>query len=111
MVAQLRSRLATKQSLTGQAEFGLAFRRFREGRQGDPEEPNASLDRKERFEQRVAELLEFASCPDLHLTGAASGDLPEVGEFDLERGCAALLAISELATRVLSVAADHPHSK
>jgi hypothetical protein len=30
VVAQLRSRLATKQSLNGQAEFGLAFRLLRE---------------------------------------------------------------------------------
>ena len=77
----------------------------------DAQESHTSRDRKERFEQCVAELFEFASRPDLHLTGAASRDLPEVGEFDLERGCTAVLEISEVATRVLSVAADHPRSK
>jgi hypothetical protein len=45
--------------------------------------------RKERFEQRVAELFEFASRPDLHQTCAASRDLLEVSELDLERDCAA----------------------
>ena len=34
-------------------------------------------------------MFEFALRSDLHLTGAASRDLPEVGEFDLERDCAA----------------------
>jgi hypothetical protein len=77
----------------------------------EDKEPNAFGDGKERLEQGVAELFEFASRPDLHLTGAASRDLPEVGEFDLERGCTAVLEISEVATRVLSVAADHPRSK
>ena len=54
-----------------------------------PEESHTSCDRKERFEQRVAELFEFASCPDLHLTRAASRDLLEVSELDLEGDCAA----------------------
>ena len=49
----------------------------------------ASRDRKEWFKQCVAELFEFASRPDLHLTGAASRDLLEVGELDLECDCAA----------------------
>jgi hypothetical protein len=53
------------------------------------QEPNAFRDRKERFEQGVAELFEFASRPDLHLTGTASRDLLEVSELDLERDCAA----------------------
>jgi hypothetical protein len=57
--------------------------------QRDTQEPNAPCDRKERFEQCVAELFEFPSRPDLHLTGAASRDLLEVSEFDLERDCAA----------------------
>ena len=61
----------------------------RKRRQGDAQEPNSSRDRKERFEQGVAELFEFASRPDLHLTGAASRDLLKVSEFDLERDCAA----------------------
>src|SRR5438477_13047154 len=84
---------AAKQGLRGQPEFGLAFGLFRrERRQGDAQEPNAFRDGKERFEQGVAELFEFASRPDLQLTGAAPGDLPEVGEFDLERDCAAASA-------------------
>src|SRR6516162_10496894 len=49
------------------------------------QKPDALRDGKERFEQRVAELFEFASRPDLRLTGAASSDLLEIGEFDLER--------------------------
>ena len=49
------------------------------------QKPDALRDGKERFEQRVAELFEFASRPDLCLTGAASSDLLEIGEFDLER--------------------------
>jgi hypothetical protein len=79
-----------KQGLKGEPEYRLAFSLFhRERRQGDAQEPNAFRDGKERFEQGVAELFEFASRPDLHLTGAASRDLPEVGEFDLERNGAA----------------------
>src|SRR5215469_1503113 len=54
-----------------------------------PEEPNAPGDGKERFEQRLAELFELASRPDLHLTGAAAGDDLKVGELDLERDRAA----------------------
>ena len=34
-------------------------------------------------------MFEFASCPDLHLTGAASRDLLEISELDLEGDCAA----------------------
>ena len=49
------------------------------------QKPDALRDGKERFEQRVAELFEFALRPDLRLTGAASSDLLEIGEFDLER--------------------------
>ena len=51
--------------------------------------PNAFRDRKKRLEQGVAELFEFTSRRDLHLTGAASRDLLEVGELDLECDCAA----------------------
>jgi hypothetical protein len=81
---------AAKQGLKGEPEYRLAFSLFRpERRQGDAQEPNAFRDGKERFEQRVAELFEFASRPDLHLTSAASRDLTEVGELDLERDCAA----------------------
>src|SRR5438874_4885086 len=50
---------------------------------------NASHDRKERFEQAVAELFELASRPDRHLTGAAARDDLKVGELDLERDGAA----------------------
>src|SRR5262249_9792808 len=46
---------------------------------------NASRNKKERFEQRVTELFQLASRPDLYLTGAASRDLVEVSELDLER--------------------------
>jgi hypothetical protein len=42
-------------------------------------------DRKERFEQRVAELFELAPRPDLHLTGAAARNYLKVGELDLKR--------------------------
>jgi hypothetical protein len=35
--------------------------------------------------KRVAELFELAAGPDLRLPGAASHDLPEAGELDLER--------------------------
>jgi hypothetical protein len=55
----------------------------------DAQESHTSSDRKERFEQCVAELFEFAPCPDLHLTGAAARDLLEVGELDFECDCAA----------------------
>ena len=44
---------------------------------------------KRGSEQGVPELFEFASRPDLNLTGAASGDLLKVSELDLERDCAA----------------------
>src|SRR6266446_5535984 len=47
------------------------------------------LRRSGTYKQRVAELFEFASCLDLHLTGAASRDLLEVSELDLECECAA----------------------
>src|SRR6516164_3253859 len=76
-VAQLRS-------LNGRAEFGIAVSLVCERRQGDAKQPNPSRDRKDRFKQRVAELFELASCPDLRLTGAASRDHPEIGELDLE---------------------------
>src|SRR5437763_15292030 len=73
----------------GQAEFRL-FSPFRlERRHGNTQEPNASHDRKERFEQGVAELFELASRPDRHLTGAAARDHLKVGELDLERDGAA----------------------
>jgi len=79
-----------KQGLRGQPEFGLAFSFFhRERRQRDTQKPNPFRDGEERFEEGVAELFEFASRSDLHLTGAASRDLPEISEFDLERDCAA----------------------
>jgi len=39
---------------------------------------------EKRFEQRVAELFEFAPRPDLHLPGAAAGDDLKVGELHLE---------------------------
>jgi hypothetical protein len=54
-----------------------------------PRERDPLRDGKKRL-QRVAELFEFASRPDLRLTGAASSDLLEIGEFDLERYRAAL---------------------
>src|SRR6516162_5649498 len=69
----------------GQAEFRLLSLFRRERRHGNTEEPNASHDRKERFEQGVAKLFELASRPDRHLTGAATRDDPKVGELDLER--------------------------
>jgi len=52
--------------------------------QRDAEEPNAFCDRKQRLEECAAELFEFASCPDPHLTGVASCDLPEVSKLNLE---------------------------
>src|SRR5437763_4348718 len=73
----------------GQAEFRL-FSPFRpERRHGHTQEPNASHDRKERFEQGVAELFELTSRPDRHLTGAAARDDLKIGELDLERDGAA----------------------
>jgi hypothetical protein len=42
-----------------------------------------------RFEQRVAELFELASRPDLHLTGTAARNDLKVGELHLERDRAA----------------------
>src|SRR5437868_8295645 len=73
----------------GQAEFRL-FSPFRpERRHGNTQEPNASHDRKERFEQGVAELFELTSRPDRHLTGAAARDDLKIGELDLERDGAA----------------------
>ena len=62
--------------------FSLLSRRRR---QRNAEEANASRNGKDRFEQGVAELFELASARDRGLTGAAAGDLPEVGELDLER--------------------------
>ena len=56
----------------------------RERRQRDTQEPNAFSDREDRFEKCVAELFEFASGRDLHLTGAASRDLLEVRKFYFE---------------------------
>src|SRR5262249_52114569 len=53
------------------------------------QEPNASHDGKERFEQGVAELFELALRPDRHLTGAAARDNLKVGKLDLERHGAA----------------------
>src|SRR5437879_10767610 len=53
--------------------------------QGDTEEPNTLSDRKQRCEQRIAQLFEFAARRDSYLAGAASRDLPEVGELDLQR--------------------------
>ena len=47
------------------------------------QKPDALRDGKERFEQRVAELFELGARLDLHLTGAASRDYPEVGELEL----------------------------
>ena len=73
----------------GQAEFRLLSLFRRERRNGDTQEPNAFRDRKERFEQGVAELFELASRPDRHLTGAAAGDNLKVGELDLDRHGAA----------------------
>src|SRR5262249_31941612 len=79
-------------SLHGQAELRL-FSLFRpERRHRDTQEPNASHDGKERFEQGVAELFELASRPDRHLAGAAARDNPKVGELDLERDGAAASA-------------------
>src|SRR6516162_3913196 len=76
----------------GQAEFRLLSLFRSERRHGDTQEPNASHDRKERFEQGVAELFELASRPDRHLTGAAARDDLKVGELDLERDGAAASA-------------------
>ena len=45
--------------LHGQAKFGLLCLFRRERRHGDTQEPNASGDGKERFEQSVAELFEL----------------------------------------------------
>src|SRR5215472_8632720 len=75
--------------LHGQAEFRLLSLFRRERRHGDTQEPNASGDRKEWFEQSVAELFELASRPDRDLTGAAARDDPKIGELDLERDGAA----------------------
>ena len=75
--------------LNGQAEFGIAFSLLGECRKRDTEQPNASRDREERFEQRTAELFEFASRRDLRLTSAASRNHPEIGELDLHCDCAA----------------------
>src|SRR5262249_47577363 len=72
----------------GQAEFRLLSLFRRERRHGDTQEPNAFGDRKERFEQGIAELFELALRPDRHLTGAARDNL-KVGELDLERDGAA----------------------
>jgi 2-methylisocitrate lyase-like PEP mutase family enzyme len=52
-----------------------------ERRHGNTQEPNASRDGKERFEQGAAELFELASRPDQHLTGTAARDDPKVGEL------------------------------
>src|SRR5215472_13901082 len=71
--------------LDGQAEFRLLGLFRRERRHGDTEEPNASHDGKERFEQSVAEPFELAARPDRHLTGAAARDDLKVGELHLER--------------------------
>ena len=62
--------------------FGI---RCGERGQGDAEEPDSLGDGKQGFEQRIAQLFEFASGPDQHLTGVASRDLPEVGKLDFER--------------------------
>src|SRR6516225_4264986 len=75
--------------LHGQAEFRLLSLFRRERRHGDTQEPNASGDGKERFEQSVAELFELASRPNRDLTGAAARDDLKVGELDLERHGAA----------------------
>jgi hypothetical protein len=62
----------------------------RERRQREAQEPNTPGDRKDRLEQRVAEIFEFAAAgPDLRLAGAAARDLPKVRELDLERDGAA----------------------
>jgi hypothetical protein len=45
----------------------------------------AFRNRKQGLQQCIAELFEFASRPDRHLTGVASRDLPEVGKLNLER--------------------------
>src|SRR3974377_849784 len=73
----------------GQAEFRLFSPFRRERRHGNTQEPNAFHDGKERFEQGVAELFEFASRPDRHLTSAAARDDLKVGELDLDRHGAA----------------------
>ena len=52
---------------------------------GNPlREPDSLRDRKEGFEQRIAQLFEFVTGCDRYLNGAASRDLPEVSELDLE---------------------------
>src|SRR5438477_12791495 len=94
----------------GQAEFRL-FSPFRpERRHGNTQEPNASHDRKERFEQGVAELFELTSRPDRHLTGAAARDDLKVGELDLERDGAAANA-GALAVVPYLVVKLHLHFK
>src|SRR6516165_2069697 len=75
--------------LNGHTEFRLLSLFRRKRRHGDTQEPNASLDGKERFEQGVAELFEFASRLDRDLTSAAACDDLKVGELDLERDSAA----------------------
>src|SRR5215472_1025864 len=75
--------------LDGQAEFRLLGFFGRERKHRDTQEPNASHDGKERFEQGVAELFELASRPDRDLPGAAARDDLKVGELDLERDGAA----------------------
>ena len=49
------------------------------------QKPDALRDGKERFEQRVAELFEFASRPDLRLTGASSSGLLAAPRLGLGR--------------------------
>ena len=90
MEGRRRRDLDRNQRLSGEAEFGFAFRLFSgERRQGNTEEPDTLRDREKRFEQRVAEIFQLALRPDLNLTGAAARDELEVRELHLERDGAA----------------------
>src|SRR5262249_916463 len=65
------------------AALRLGFR-CRERGQRDTEEPDALSDRKQRFQQRMAQLFEFGAAGNRYLAGVAPGDLPEIRELDLE---------------------------
>src|SRR5579875_2939854 len=73
----------------------LALRPLRRERgQGEAQKPNALRDRKERFEQGLAEPFELASGLDLPLSGAAAGDLSEIGKLDLQRNRASAKTVA-----------------
>ena len=71
---------------TERVELGFGFDLLGpERRQRNPEKADAARDREKRFEQGVADLPELIAAADRVVTGAASGDLPEVRELDFER--------------------------